>query len=387
MDKKAWVHQRKVHIDKMGADKASWYVTWNDPDGKRRSKSCGPGRIGKSAANKLADTIHSQLVTGTYETNSKTTWDNFFVKYKAYIERMYDLESRKAALLSINTFVRIANPKLMRSITTEKVDAFISVRRQEVVTNKKRKTTRNVSPATVNRELRYVRSAMRLAADWGYIEKVPRVRFLKMPEKLPTFVPPEHLAAMVHASEIATMPNDIPNVTPVEWWQGLLVHLYMCGWRVGQTLAVNRDDTDLEECTIFSRAEDNKGGRDERISIHPLAVQYLRPLMKSFDPKLFPWHHNNRTLWSEFARIQEASRLADGSPMPKAGKNGGWYGFHDLRRGFATMNAGSLNLFELQALMQHKSLVTTRGYVAMAAQLNRAVSNLYVPDLRVGETG
>lgn len=49
--------------------------------------------------------------------------------------------------------------------------------------------------------------------------------------------------------------------------------------------------------------------------------------------------------------------------MQKAGKNGGWYGFHDLRQGFATVNAASMNLFELQSLMQHRSLTTTQGYV------------------------
>ena len=77
--------------------------------------------------------------------------------------------------------------------------------------------------------------------------------------------------------------------------------------------------------------------------------------------------------------IQAAAKLANGTPMPKAGKNGGWYGFHDLRRGFATVNAASMNLFELQGLMQHKSLETTRGYVNMAAGLNRSVGNLFVP--------
>ena len=67
--------------------------------------------------------------------------------------------------------------------------------------------------------------------------------------------------------------------------------------------------------------------------------------------------------------------------MPKGGKDGGWYGFHDLRRGFATVHAASMNLFELQRLMRHKSLTTTQGYVSMAGQLNKAVRGLFVPSL------
>ncbi len=71
--------------------------------------------------------------------------------------------------------------------------------------------------------------------------------------------------------------------------------------------------------------------------------------------------------------------LSDGSPLPRGGKNAGRYGFHDLRRGFATANAESMDLFQLQSLMQHKSLDTTRLYVNMAEKLNSAVDGLKVP--------
>ena len=134
-------------------------------------------------------------------------------------------------------------------------------------------------------------------------------------------------------------------------------------------------------------ADANKGRREQLIPLHPLVIQHLKPLTASFSPFVFPWNHNSRTLWAEFARIQEAAKLADKSPMPKAGKNGGWYGFHDLRRGFATINAGSMDLFELQALIQHKSLTTTQGYVSMATRLQKPVNNLFVPSLpTVSET-
>ena len=47
----------------------------------------------------------------------------------------------------------------------------------------------------------------------------------------------------------------------------------------------------------------------------------------------FLWSRDRRQLWPEFHRIQNAAKLADGSPTPKGGKNG-FYGFHDIRRGF-----------------------------------------------------
>ena len=389
MDKRAWVHQLKTQVEKQGADAASWYVSWTDPAGKQCRKSCGPGKVGKSAANRLADTTHSQLVTGTYAANERATWDQFFTRYTAHMESRYGATSRAAAMLSIGTFARIAKPKRMRAIDTAKIDEFIGKRLKEDRTRKNAEgKNQTVSPATVNRELRYTKAALRLAADWGFIDKVPRMRFLKPQQKLPTFTTPEHFAAMFQACEVATMPSGVPNVSPVDWWRGLLVLLYMTGWRIGQTLKLKSEDIDLEAGTALTRADANKGRRDQLLPLHPLAVEHLRPLAASFDSRVFPWDHDNRTLWSEFARIQEAAKLVDGSPMPKAGKNGGWYGFHDLRRGFATANAASMNLFELQGLMQHKSLETTKGYVSMAGQLNKTIQRLFVPTLsRISETG
>ena len=40
---------------------------------------------------------------------------------------------------------------------------------------------------------------MRLAADWGFVEQIPRMRFLKPQQKLSTFVSAEHFAAMLEA--------------------------------------------------------------------------------------------------------------------------------------------------------------------------------------------
>ena len=45
------------------------------------------------------------------------------------------------------------------------------------------------------------------------------------------------------------------------------------------------------------------------------------------------------------------------------------------------MNADKMDLFQLQTLMQHRDLATTKLYVAMAARLRKPVENLYVPDL------
>jgi integrase len=57
------------------------------------------------------------------------------------------------------------------------------------------------------------------------------------------------------------------------------------------------------------------------------------------------------------------------------------YGFHDLRRAFATQNANRLSPMALQTLMRHKSFQTTQRYINMSQQLDDAVASLHVPDV------
>lgn len=59
------------------------------------------------------------------------------------------------------------------------------------------------------------------------------------------------------------------------------------------------------------------------------------------------------------------------------------YGFHDLRRAFATMNADRLSPDALQALMQHKDYQTTQRYISIARQLKPDVAGVFVPPTTV----
>ena len=137
----------------------------------------------------------------------------------------------------------------------------------------------------------------------------------------------------------------------------------------------------MDAGTAITRWEDNKGKRDERVKLHPVVVEHLRRI-PGFDPAMFPWHHNRRTLQTELAQIQEAA----GIKLPCRGNHEHSrfcyvYGFHDFRRAFATMNADKLSADALQALMRHKSYLTTQKYINMSRQLDAAVAVLHVPDV------
>ena len=110
-------------------------------------------------------------------------------------------------------------------------------------------------------------------------------------------------------------------------------------------------------------------------------LEHLRQI-PGFSPEVFPWPQSRRTLWDQFQRIQAEAGVKKtcrkNHPHSKSCK---FYGFHDLRRGFATANANNLSANQLQTLMRHSSFVITQKYINMANQLNNVTDRLEVPSL------
>lgn len=363
---KAWLFQDPRQKQKHG-DKAPWCVGWLDPDGKRKSQSIGA----KSNAEKFARKTEGQLAAGTYESKSRATWELFVNQYESKVLTGMSPANKSGAQSAMNNFERLAKPGRMHTINTATIDGFIAARRVEKVRGKKTPTA-----ATVNRDLRYLRSILRKAHKWGYIARVPDFAFLREPGKIATYILPEHFAAIYKACDVATLPDRQP-FAPADYWRALFVVAYMTGWRIGQIMALRWADVNLDKGTALSRAADNKGKRDVLLPLHPLVVDHLRRL-KSFSSLVFPWAFDKKDLYAAFYAIQDKAKV-----KPEHGK--GRYGFHDFRRAFATLNAENLTADALQMLMQHKTYTTTQRYINMARQANQSVAALFVPDVELSD--
>jgi integrase len=382
----AWVYQDPKQVKKHGTEKASWYVGWIDPEGKRRCQSCGPGPDGRRNAQKLKKKREAELITGTYQSNAKKTWADFRAEYEEKVVGGLAVRTRAEVKAAFDHFERLVNPVKMSAIRTAAIDGFTARRRMEP--GKKKGAL--VSPATINKELRHLRAALEKARKWGYLTAAPDFDLEREPQKLPTYVPGEHFAAIYQACDVATRPAGMP-YPPSDWWRSLLVIGYMTGWRISEVLSLLRDDLDLDAGTAITRWDDNKGKRDEKVKLHPVVVEHLKRLL-GFTPTVFPWPHNKTTLYAEFAIIQKAAIVSgtDGTegrihlPCHEQHEHTDAchvYGFHDLRRAFATMNADKLTPDALQALMRHKSYSTTQRYINLARQMDAAVAGLHVPEV------
>ncbi len=210
---KAWLFQDHRQKQKLGEAKAPWSVGWIDPEGRRKSK-----RIGlKSAAVKYLRKVEGQLAAGVYESVSQKPWPEFRKEFESKIASGMEPSTRDATLNSLNIFQRIVKPARISRITAADIDQFVSMRRAE--RGQKRGST--ISPATVNRDLRHIKSTLRIAHDWGYLPVVPRIRMVKEPSKLARYVTAEHFEAIYKACEVARLPQGLPYPAS-DWWRAML---------------------------------------------------------------------------------------------------------------------------------------------------------------------
>ena len=94
---------------------------------------------------------------------------------------------------------------------------------------------------------------------------------------------------------------------------------------------------------------------------------------------LFPWKWSLRKLHDEFYLIQDQAGIKR--------RDGQRYGFHDLRRGFATMNADRMTAEALQRIMATRATRLRRDTSIPADSIRPASENIFVPQLPVRKGG
>src|SRR5688572_26438331 len=106
--------------------------------------------------------------------------------------------TKRLVAATFDAFERIINPVRMTSLKTEIIDQFVAVRRTE----KGKKAESTLSPATVNRDLRHLKAALRVAHDWGMLPIVPKLRRVREDLRMGHVITPEHFEAIFNACDI-----------------------------------------------------------------------------------------------------------------------------------------------------------------------------------------
>ena len=107
----AWVYQKKAQVEKHGPDKASWYVGWCEPDGRKKGRSCGPGFRGKKKAEAFKNKVEAELLLGTYQSQTRKLWSEFRKEYDGRILAGMSVRTRGESNTALQHFERIARPR------------------------------------------------------------------------------------------------------------------------------------------------------------------------------------------------------------------------------------------------------------------------------------
>jgi len=356
---KVRVFQEVKEKKRRGPKSCPWGVEWRE-NGRRRSKVVGR----KGDAEDFASIKRGELLDGSMGITARKKWSDFVAEY---MEEVRGNGSRPGTVslvkLVLDKFTEAVSPTWVHLIDAKTLDAYRRKRLKDKGVHGSK-----LSPETVRKELRHLRAALGMAVRWKYLREVPALPRVKSDQREKPHVTEAHFLAMLKACDAAakpapklhpTMPEGF---TPGEWWTALLVTAWVTGARIDALLRLRRPDVDYQTGRVLSRAADLKQRKDTRPEIAG-ALPYLERI-RGADPRLLPWNHHRRTLYTEFYRLQKAAGIeltcpdAD-APGHKCGDGCRYYGFHALRYAHARFNYANP---ELQQQMGHATATTTEHY-------------------------
>jgi len=215
---------------------------------------------------------------------------------------------------------------------------------------------RRIAPATLNRELATLRHLLRLAEEWGYLPKAPRIRMGKEPEGRLRFLSEDEAVHLLEACRSSQNPFLHAIVT-------IALHT---GMRRGEILGLAWERIDFSRAII--RIEETKSRRRREVPMNRAVYDVLSALGGQKEEG-FVFRRRDGGPWGKirtaFARACVVAKLDA-------------FRFHDLRHTCASwLVMRGRNLKEVQELLGHREFKMTLRYAHLSPdRLRDAVASL-----------
>jgi len=314
-------------------------------NGKRRSKSTGHTQKPEAlkALTKLRELLSESVGHISFEDFSKK-----FLEFSEANHARKTFDLYKAILARFGAFVRDA---CLLEITPETIDRY------------KTKRIREVSPVSVNIELRMLKAAFSTARRWRLLERDPfeGVTFVSVPEQAPLNLTHEDFQKLLSCIKDG-------------WLRDVVLFAVLTGMRRGEILNLRWSDVDLQRKLVHIQTNatwKSKQGRRRTIPLSDTAFLLLQQRNgKSASEYVFTL--NDRKIYENwvthlFKRYVRKANLSNQRVR-----------FHSLRHSFATWLAQSkVSTWEIQKLMGHADIKTTEAYShLLAEELHESVNKI-----------
>ena len=315
-----------------------WWIDISGPTGDRIRRTTGTDK------KELAQEYHDRLKADLWKQSKlkekpSHTWDEAAARW---LSARADRSNAKNNVAYIEWLSHHLSGHALSSIDLDTVDRLADLKAKEKRTGHNHKGPGlSVSPSTVNRYLACLRSILRSAWEWGWIESPPPVSLMKTPNKRIRFLSP---------GEIEKLLSELP-----PHMRSIVSFALATGIRQKNILDLEWNQIDLDRKTLWIHADQAKGGKNLRIPLSPPAVNILESERGKHVKRVFTY--NGRPMETVGQSFDRAVR--------KAGLEN--FCFHDLRHTWASLHVqNGTPLAVLQELGGWASLQMVMRYAHLA---------------------
>lgn len=304
----------------------TYWIDFYDSNGNRVQKSSGSSS--KKVAENLLALKKSEVLRGEFKLPSKITFGELGTKYMDYAKLHKRSWLRDEQMLkSLNAFFGIE--RQIREICASDIEGFKAQRRKEV------------SGATVNRELALLKHMFNLAIDWDLFPGPNPLRKVKFFQEINRG---NRVLSLEEEKKLLSF------ATP--YIQDIVVFALNTGLRIGEILSLTWESVDLEKNLLTVFAERTQKHREIPINAKTRRVLEFWALGRKNEFVFF-----NRETGKPFVDLDTGLAQA----LEKAGIEG--ITWHRLRHTFTTrlLEQGA-DLATVQQLLGHSTVTVTMRY-------------------------
>ena len=238
-----------------------------------------------------------------------------------------------------------------------------------------------VSPGTVNKDLRYLRSLARFALRRKFLSDQLDIEFEEELEEDPVAWWPEELPRIFEAA--SKLDGRIPGtqIWQRDFWQALPATIYSTGARISAIMQAPLARLDVDRGILILTAGTQKQRKGQSPLLHAETVEALKRILYPRE-LLFPWPYDKGTRsWPALINhYRKVLKLAD---LPTDTD----HLFHCLRRTNATWLAAASDEATAQKQLGHSSPVVTRRYIMLSQMPAPSAKSLIAPPPIVATPG
>jgi integrase len=321
--------------------------THRHPDGRReriRERFSGTRRLAEQ--HKLQ--IQEQLIAGTYKAPSKVTptvdafADQFLEVYAATNNKLSEVQSKRTI---VERHIKPAfGPRRIDQIGVAEIEQFKSA-----------KVAAGLKAKTINNLLTVLGTMLTEAAEWGLIDKAPRIKWMRVTPAGFDFLTFEEAEQVLEAADAGM-------------WRVMILTGLRAGLRMGELLGLDRGAVDFEAGIISVRGNYVRGELGTPKSHRPREV----PMSPQLRAELRAWlgtHDHGPVFHLEGKRVEKGQAKW---PLWRACKRAGVrrIGWHVLRHTFAShLVMRGVPLITVRDLMGHTTIQMTERYAHLAPDL------------------